>query len=119
VPAHIRLVDNSRAFLKDFEAVIDRRMDRVAEELVEKMKQNVSQPGPEPSAPGEFPHMQSGEFEESFFWQRDTQGGRIVGSSSDHALVLERGSSRMAARPTIERTLRQMWGRIQAVLAGR
>lgn len=61
-----------------------------------------------PSKPGEFPHLDSGDLRRSIFFQinRSLQTVR-VGSNLKYAKYLEEGTKRMAQRPFLERTLIQ------------
>ncbi len=57
-----------------------------------------------PSRPGEVPHIRTGALKKSIFWQYTPNSftwTARVGASAKHALWLEKGTRRMAARPFI------------------
>jgi hypothetical protein len=70
-----------------------------------------------PSAPGEFPHKDTGRLASSFF--SEVQSDRmvcVVGSPLKYAFYLETGTEHMEARPHIRRTFLEIEGRLAAYL---
>lgn len=69
-------------------------------------KKLISVPGPEPSSPGEPPHKQTGRLRASVGSEvipNDLTGR--VGTNLEYGKCLELGTSRMAARPWLRRSL--------------
>lgn len=56
------------------------------------------------SSPGEYPNSDSGEYVRSIFSERRGQLSAVWGAAAKHALPLEMGTSRMAARPVLRPT---------------
>ena len=69
-----------------------------------------------PSKPGEPPHKQSGHLLGKVAHERTGLIGR-VGTSVPYGRLLELGTSRMAARPWLRRSLNAMQGFIRAVMS--
>lgn len=68
------------------------RLYRVAEELRQKVVDNIS--GPSPSAPGDFPGTDTGNLKRSIFAEVDEAGfSVVVGSPLKYALYLEYGTA--------------------------
>jgi hypothetical protein len=71
-----------------------------ADYLAQKVRTNLSVPGPEASAPGQFPHLQSGELRASIAVYADRRSLTCeVVAEAEHAEYVEK------ARPFLQRTL--------------
>jgi hypothetical protein len=71
--------------------------------------------GANPSAPGEPPHKQRGRLLASAAWEVVGLVAR-VGTNLLYGRWLELGTSRMAARPSLRRALKEMQGEVLAIL---
>ena len=73
---------------------------RAGDYLAELVRENISTPGPEASAPGEYPHRQSGELKGSVYvrGERNSLTVEIV-ADAEHAAHVD------AARPFLERSM--------------
>jgi hypothetical protein len=84
-----------------------------------RAKELVSVPGPEPSAPGSPPHMQTAELHDSITHEVDASTMSVrIGTDVPHGLMLEIGTSKMAARPWLRRSAMDLMSRADQVLAG-
>lgn len=93
-----------------------KNLDAAAIYLTSKVKQNIneSQPykkygkfrkGLDPSKPGEFAKKVSGFLQKSIAWERESDNIRRVGSNVKYGKYLEFGTSKMGARPSLNKTL--------------
>ena len=72
--------------------------------------------GANPSKPGEPPRVQTGRLRGSIAWEvRPTFEAR-VGTNVKYGLWLQTGTKRMAARPYLDRGLREKLGDVQRIL---
>lgn len=55
-----KVTSYAKAYTKELAAIFQKRTRRVAQVVAEELRKNLSTPGPQPSSPSEFPHMQSG-----------------------------------------------------------
>lgn len=102
----VRIVDHSAALKQALYAHLADNLGAGAELLRASIQYNIGIQGPPRSSPGEFPHRETGELQESFFDELDADGlVARVGSDSDHVLAMEFGSGNVAARPHIIPTL--------------
>jgi hypothetical protein len=84
-----------------------------------RAKELVSVPGPEPSAPGSPPHMQTEQLRDSITHEVDAgQMAVRIGTDLAYGLMLEVGTSRMAARPWLRRALMDVASRAEQILGG-
>lgn len=73
--------------------------------LQKEMKATFTNAGPSPSAPGNPPAVDTGNLRRSIQVKQDTANGDVqVGSNIDYARYLEYGTSKMAARPWLNRS---------------
>lgn len=78
--------------------------------------------GISPSAPGEPPHKQYGRLRLSVTWEHVTSGGQQAvrvgpsGYPAKYGRYLEKGTSRMKARPWLVRAFRESYSRVRAIL---
>lgn len=56
----MRVTSYAKNFEKTLAAEFQKRTRRAAEVIAQELRKNLSTPGPQPSAPGAYPHMQSG-----------------------------------------------------------
>lgn len=95
-------------FMRNLHRELGKRLRRVGAFMERRVKENISDPtrGVGPSLPGEFPHADTGFLRQSIF--HDVQLDRmsvIVGTPVIYGLYLEVGTSNMAARSFLRRTL--------------
>ena len=98
----------------------ERKLDLMAEVVKDQVVRNISTSffASGPSAPGEFPHARQGArggLLSSIFWRAPSKLSRIVGTTKLYGFFLEVGTSRMAARPFLRRTLNEMKGRLRRI----
>jgi hypothetical protein len=77
-------------------------LESIGKLVVARLHDILSTPGPEPSAPGEYPHMQTGDLRGSYRYDlgHDGLGSYVdIGTDIEYAPLLEYGTSIMAARP--------------------
>lgn len=92
--------------------------------VLQYARQSVSRPNPTgraPSRPGEPPKMVTGELRDSLGAAVAVEGERVVavvGAGARHALFLELGTRRMAARPFLRPALFNQRGEILRLVAG-
>lgn len=130
--------DNSAKVRKQIEAAIGKRLDAAAILTVNHVRTMISVEGAakgapgrnsrgrytkgrlvygaNPSKPGEPPHKQTGQLARSIAWERDGLVAR-VGTNVKYSRYLELGTSRMAARPFLNRGLDEMSPQINAILS--
>ena len=95
-------------------------MALAAEAIRATMIRNISTPTRTagPSAPGEPPHVDTGTLRKSIF--SEVHGDEIiVGSTAKHSVYLEVGTSRMAARPFMKKSLWDAYEKVKKILFGR
>lgn len=96
-----------------------RRLNKAAVVLHGQIVENISQPTRTlgPSLPGGFPHANTGRLRQSVTLQPATTKTMraLVGTNYKVAGYLEKGTKRMAARPFLRRTLREMYRTLRRV----
>lgn len=88
--------------------LMEGRMAAAAAHTHAAMVRKVSTPGPPRSSPGSPPHVDTGDLRKSLQPEVVRTGNTIrgtVSSSVPHALMLEYGTSKMAARPFMRPTV--------------
>lgn len=93
-------------------------MEAAAKHLVRVTKANLNTPYPPASSPGDFPHRRTGNLRNAIdYWINRKTLSVYVGPNTDapYAWHLERGTSRMAARPF----LAPSYGQIKASMKRR
>lgn len=106
--ARVRLKWYGAKIMKGLEKEFYKRLRIVGARLERVTKQNLSIPGRTagPSAPGEFPHLQTGDLRKSIFHEVVlARKVVILGTTMRHGLFLEIGTSKMAARPFLRKTV--------------
>jgi hypothetical protein len=90
-----RLVWRGPELAKSVAAEWSLRLRAALEEIASQVKRNISSPSrPTPSAPGEFPHADTGMLRNSIFWTFDEKKMEgIVGTPLLYGLYLEYGTS--------------------------
>lgn len=73
-------------------------LERVAEKAASIIRSNISTPGPEPSQPGEYPHMQSGDLHDGIAVENTGDEVAVVSESGHSAHVEE-------IRPFMQRSI--------------
>ncbi len=92
-----------------FEQVID-----AADYLANRIRRNISHPGPPHSTPGEFPHMVSGALEASIHVYPDRKNKTVqIVAEAEHAGYVEK------MRPFMQRTYEEEQHNIAAIAVGR
>lgn len=75
-------------------------LPKAADAIVEAARHLIGVQGPPPSEPGDPPHVDSGRLIDSLYAEIDAAGlAARVGSTEEHAVYTEVGTSRMAPRP--------------------
>ena len=69
-----------------------------------------------PSSPGEFPRADLGRLRQSIFSKAESKLTWIVATTLDYGAWLEEGTTKMAARPFLKKTLGQMRNAIVRIL---
>jgi hypothetical protein len=105
----LRLVGwDERRILNDALQSAEPLLRRRAKTVMDTIRSNVSTEFPPASEAGEFPHLRSGDFRDSFRIDRIGLGEYSVATDSPYALHLEFGRpGHTAARPSIRRSLLQ------------
>lgn len=95
------------------------RLQVAADELAGEIHNRITQAqSPPTSAPGAYPHMDTGALAAGLYTEVDRSNlSALVANREDHALYLELGTSRMAPRPHMRRTMADMRNRIYQILA--
>lgn len=94
---------NTDVAAKIAEEVSEKSLDIAAEIVLKKIQSLVSRPGGGVSSnPGSPPFLQSGELLRGLEII-SSPGSRVINSSSPHGLMVEFGTSRMAARPYLRK----------------
>lgn len=105
----VKISWNGAKLLKGMEAGLARGVFKGAQIVRERIQTNISVVGPPHSMPGEFPHLITGRLQDSV---------KIVGNAkkmeakvvveAPHAVWLEFGTSKMAPRPFIVRSMNEV-----------
>lgn len=98
---------------------VEKRLDLVGELIRGEIVRNISVSARAngPSKPGEFPHADTGKLRQSIFWERKDRNTVIIGSTLKYARHLEMGTSYMAPRPFMYRTIADNARRIESILS--
>lgn len=95
--------------LKGYIATVSRgEMQKVVQRIKFKVRKNLSEPHPPASDPGEYPAARTRNLRNSINTEVDKSGFDVrgyVGSDAEYALDLEMGTSRLAPRPFLRKTL--------------
>jgi hypothetical protein len=97
--------------LQEFKMEMKRRAMRAARTLANQLADNIDTPGPQASAPGEFPHAQTRELLYSINVHDDGEMGASVSVDAEHARFVEK------SRPFFDRTIRDCERRIEKILS--
>lgn len=97
-----------QTFVKNFPAIAEKMAEAAAAKsavvLQKQMKDVMTQAGTSPSAPGNPPAIVTGNLRRSIQMQKVQEKNYKVGSALDYARFLEFGTSKMAARPWLNRS---------------
>lgn len=107
---------NAGPVIAHYQNVMARRSRAAGEHLAARVRHNISRPGSpgSPSAPGQYPHLVSGELHGSVFTEPSSTGVEIlVGARAKHAPHVEK------LRPFISRTLQEEWDTVRRIMTGR
>lgn len=106
--------------LSKWENEMNKRLKRAAIFLKGQIQKNISTGAPPHSAPGEFPHVVTGELRRSIAWTvDDSRHFARVGTNKRYAAYLTKGTRYMAPREFLERTLKENKGVIARLLVGK
>lgn len=96
------------ALTRDVRRAAERGVKAAALHLKEKLQINIGVVGPPRSLPGDFPHVDTGELQDSAVAIADAKNlsWRVV-MTAPHATFLEFGTSTMAPRPFGRRTMEE------------
>lgn len=102
------------------EKQLNQNLKRAAVFVANQTKKQLGEAYPPASKPGEPPALRFGELRRSIAWEVDESAHVArVGSNKDYAGYLERGTSKMDARPFLQRTLNENWKVVAHIIAGR
>lgn len=105
---------NSARVVRELRRKYQRRVVEAAEHLQAKIVENISQPGPPASSPGEYPHRESGELAESVVVLSDGRDLTLkVTCDAPHAKHVER------IRPFLKRTAKEEKATLRAIILGK
>lgn len=83
-----------------------RGLEMAGAALAADIRRRIAIEGPPRSAPGQPPHMDSGELHDSIVWEADPINMRVyVIADAPHAALVEYGTSRVAPRPFMRESL--------------
>ena len=103
-------------FERELGLTIKKKLKLAAEVTANQVKRNISKGRPA-SKPGDFPHVDTGRLRNSIFWDLQNDTTAIVGTTVEYGLFLEIGTSTMAPRPYLRRTLNEMKNKINRIFA--
>lgn len=94
---------NGPAYTAAIKRHLLRKLNKVGEAVVARVKENIATQGPPPSVEGEYPHRQTGDLQASVEFRVDAATlSVILTANADHAKYVE------ASRPFLARTLQEM-----------
>jgi hypothetical protein len=105
--------------LKHIERELERRLNLAGELIRSQLTRNLSTPGPAASAPGHFPHAQSGRLRAAPMYSVTRRRDRMmlrVSVPVEYAKFLQFGASKMQARPFLDVTLFQLRPQLKRIL---
>jgi hypothetical protein len=112
---------NGDLALLEVRRVLGIGVGRAAERVAARVRAKIGTPYPPASQPGRPPHRRSGTLQQSVISVLDaTDRARPVGyvqATAPHADHLERGTSRMAARPFLQPTLLEESGMVRKIIS--
>jgi len=89
--------------LHDLEKELQKNMEQAADYLAQKTQEAIATPYPPASSPGNPPHLRSGDLQRSVHPVLMPNSFKVV-ADMPYALMLEFGTSKMAARPFLRPT---------------
>lgn len=110
-----KLFGDGSAVRAAIRAELNRRVFAGTILVLNQARELISTAGPEPSAPGEPPHKQTGHLRRSVANEIEGSVGR-VGTNLKYGRWLELGTARMAARPWLRRALNEVKSEVKRVL---
>jgi HK97 gp10 family phage protein len=115
--AATKLQWNGSRIEKDIRKDLNARLHAAGVLVTSRMRQNLSTPGPEASAPGAWPHAQSGRLRGAVTFEVDEANTTLrVLVAAEYAEFLEDGTKNMAARPFIQRTIDEVRPQIVKIM---
>src|SRR5262245_12863773 len=106
---NVRMEWNGDRIMKEIRADMNARLHTVGVLVTSEMRRRLSTPGPEASAPGDYPHAQSGRLRAAVTFEADPADDSIsIIVPVDYAGFLEHGTSKMEARPFVLRTVEDL-----------
>lgn len=103
--------DRASEVLRSVRARAERAIVAGAQYIARRVRENISTPGPPASAPGEYPHVDTGELLASIE-VRGTGMQRTVVATADHAEQVEQ------SREFMQRTYRENRKRLREIVFG-
>lgn len=114
--ASVKVTWNGNRVHQEIKADINARLDLAGELIASTIRRNLSTPGPAASAPGQFPHAQSGRLRNSVTYSTDASKMTLrVGTNVEYAAFLEGGTRRMEPRPFLLRTVFMLKPQLRAI----
>lgn len=123
MPAQFPVRWDTKKLTKKVKSVVRDKLTLIGQQMVEEIKESISRYLSEidgPSAPGEPPHLKTGELYDSMFSAMNPRDlTLIVGSTDPKSLELEYGTPEVAARPFITPIFEKYRPIIQRAMRGR
>src|SRR5262245_4431712 len=116
--ASVKLTWNGARVEREIKADLNGRLALCGELVASTIRRRLSTPGPAASAPGEHPHAQSGRLRGSVSYSTDPASLTLrVGTNVEYGGFLEHGTSRMAARPFLLRTVFELRPQLRRIMS--
>jgi HK97 gp10 family phage protein len=115
--ASVKMTWHDKRIVKELGDELVTRLNVAGQLIVSEIRRNISEPGPAASAPGDYPHAQTGYLRQTITYNVDAKKLELVaGATAEYAQYLEEGTANMAARPFILRTIRDITPKIKAIM---
>lgn len=113
----VKLTWHDKRIEKELKGELATRLNACGQLIVSEIRKNISDPGPGASAPGDFPHAQTGYLRQTVTYSVDEKKLELIaGATAEYAEFLEHGTKYMDARPFILRTIRDITPKIKAIM---
>lgn len=115
---------------KDIIKHVKNQLQKAAVYLTAQVKKNLNQTGnpvrsssgptyrnENPSQPGEFPHKMLGDLQRSIAWEMMSESEARIGTNVEYGKYLELGTTNMAPRPFLRRTIDEESQKVKEILS--